>query len=131
MTKKTLYSKKDIARWIAILPVTALAIIFYAEVVNVWLYKVFLMYFDGEIDGHIFSYVNAFMFAIIISLLGYFISPQLRFKSTLITISSFAILFALFFINNIYAKEMINSFVIIYSLTSLLILLVIYRLEGK
>ena len=131
MTKKTFYSKKDIARWIAILPVTTLAIIFYAEVVDVWLYKVFLMYFNGESYGYLFSNFNAFMFALIISLGGYFMSPKFKFKSTLITISIFSLFFAFFIINNPYVRDRINSFPTIYLITSLLSLYIIYKKAGN
>ena len=131
MTKAYKITKPDMARWIAIFPVIILAIIFYSKLVDVWLYKVFLMYFDGENDGFLFSYFNACMFALIISLGGYFMSPKFKFKSTLITISTFLVFFAFFLINNPYVRDRFNSFMIIYCAISLLSLFLIYKKVGN
>jgi hypothetical protein len=131
MAKANKITKHDMARWLAIFPATVLAIIFYALVVDEWLYKIFLMYFDGENDGHLFSNFNAFMFALIISLGGYFMSPRFKFKSTLLTISTFSIFFAFFLINNPYVRERVSSLIIIYLITAILCLYIIYKKEGK
>ena len=131
MAKANKITKHDMARWLAIFPATVLAIIFYALVVDEWLYQIFLMYFDGENDGHLFSNFNAFMFALIISLGGYFMSPRFKFKSTLLTISTFSIFFAFFLINNPYVRERVSSLIIIYLITAILCLYIIHKKEGK
>ena len=131
MAKANKIIKLDVARWLAILPATVLAIIFYALVVDIWLYKIFLMYFDGESDGHLFSKFNAFIFALIISLGGYLMSPRFKFKSTLLTISTFSIFFAFFLINNPYVRDRAGSLVIIYLITAILCLYIIHKKEGK
>lgn len=131
MAKANKITKHDVARWLAIFPATVLAIILYALLADVWLYKIFLMYFDGKNDGHLFSNFNAFMFALIISLGGYFISPKFKFKSTLLTISSFSIFFTFFIINNPYVRERVGSFLTIYLITSLLSLYIIYKEAGS
>ena len=130
MAKANKITKHDMARWLAIFPATVLAIIFYALVVDEWLYKIFLMYFDGENDGHLFSNFNAFMFALIISLGGYFMSPRFKFKSTLLTISTFSIFFAFLLINNPYVRERVSSLIIIYLITAILCLYIIHKKEG-
>lgn len=131
MAKANKITKFDVARWLAIFPVTVLAIILYALVADVWLYKIFLMYFDGKNDGHLFSNFNAFIFALIISLGGYFMSPRFKFKSTLLTISTFSIFFAFFLINNPYVSHRAGSLVIIYLITSFLSLYIIYKEAGS
>lgn len=131
MAKANKIIKLDVARWLAILPATVLAIIFYALVVDVWLYKIFLMYFDGESDGHLFSNFNAFMFALIISLGGYLVSPRFKFKSTLLTTSTFTIFFAFFLINNPYVRDRVSPLIVIYLITAILCLYIIRKKEGK
>lgn len=131
MAKANKITKLDVARWLAIFPAIVLAIFLYALLADVWLYKIFLMYFDGKNDGYLFSNFNAFMFALIISLGGYFISPQFKFKSTLLTITSFSIFLAIFIINNPYVRERVGSFLTIYLITSLLSLYIIYKEAGS
>lgn len=127
MAKKAYNSKTDIARWIAVLPLTALAIIFYIEIIDIWLYRFFLIYFDGKTNSLIFNYINVFIFAVIVILGGYLLSPKLKFKSTLLTVLSFAVFFVFFLINNSYVNDMLYPFMIIFSITSLLGLYIISR----
>ncbi len=84
MTKKIPISKLDIARWIAAIPVTLIAILLYVKIILDTLYTFLPLAFNIRVQNLILSVFNAILIPIIITACAYWISPKNKFKSTLV-----------------------------------------------
>lgn len=130
MPKKIQITKIDIARWVAVLPVTIIALLIYGEFSS-WLNKVYLMNFHGDGDSFFTVYIDCVAIPSIILGCSYFISPKFKFKSALVLISFFALTTVYALLTNEYLKHQFNPFIAIYFVTASLGLYVIYLLENK
>ena len=131
MTKKIPINKLDIARWIAAIPVTVIAILLYAKIILDPLYRFLPLAFNIRLQNLIFSVFNAILIPIIITVCAYWISPKNKFKSTLVIVLIFISLHALRYLDSTYGRENFISFMPLYALSYLLSLFIVYKLENQ
>lgn len=131
MAKKIKITKFDIARWILILPLTILAILLYIKIILDSLYKFLPLFFDTKVTHFILNVCNAFFIPAIITACAYWISPKMKFKSTLVFIIIFICLHGLRYVDSSYGRENFISFMPLYVLSYLICLFVAYRIERK
>jgi hypothetical protein len=131
MTKKIPISKLDIARWIATIPVTVIAILLYVKIILDPLYTFLPLAFNIRVQNLILSVFNAILIPIIITACAYWISPKNKFKSTLVFVLIFISLHALRYLDSTYGRENFISFMPLYVLSYLLSLFIVYKLENK
>jgi hypothetical protein len=131
MTKKIPINKLDIARWIAAIPVTVIAILLYAKIILDPLYRFLPLAFNIRLQNLILSVFNAILIPIIITACAYWISPRNKFKSTLVIVLIFISLHALRYVDSTYGRENFISFMPLYVLSYLLSLFIVYKLENK
>ena len=131
MTKKIPISKLDIARWIAAIPVTVIAIFLYVKIILDTLYTFLPLAFNIRVQNLILSVFNAILIPIIITACAYWISPKNKFKSTFVIVLIFICLHAWRYLDSTYGRENFISFMPLYALSYLLSLYVVYKLENK
>jgi hypothetical protein len=129
MVKKIEITKFDIARWIAVLPVTFLGITLFSNLFIGMLYQVLPKVTNVDTADNILGSLNAFLLPLIIISCGYWISPKYKFKSTLILALSFITIQSLNLMYNEYARS--NPFIPVFALSYLLGLFVVYRFGKK
>ncbi len=130
MAKKIQFTKLDIARWFAVLPVTIIALLIYGEFSS-WLNKVYLVNFHGDGDSFFTVYIDCIAIPSIVLGCSYFISPRFKFKTTLVLISFFALTTTYALLTNDYLKHQFNPFILLYFVTASLGLYSIYQIENK
>ena len=75
-------TKLDIARWVAVLPISVIALLVYGEFSSL-MTKAYLTNFHGNGDSSFTLYIDCIAMPAIMLLCGYFISPRYKFKSSL------------------------------------------------
>jgi hypothetical protein len=131
MPKQNQITKLDIARWIAIFPLTIIAILAYIKIIIDSLYRFLPLFFDIEVTNFILNVFNALLIPIIITASAYWVSPKFKFKSTFVIVIIFICLHGLRYVDSTYGRENFISFMPLYALSYLLSLFVAYRLERK
>jgi len=123
-------TKLDIARWVAVLPISVIALLIYGEFSSL-MNKAYLTYLHGNGDSSFTLYIDCIAMPAIMLLCGYFISPRYKFKSSL-ALTAFYILITIYeLLTNEYVLHASNPFLIAYLATASLGLLCIYKLEGS
>lgn len=121
-------NKLDIARWVAVLPISVIALLIYGEFSSL-MSKAYLTRLHGNGDSSFTLYIDCIAMPAIILLCGYFISPRYKFKSTL-ALTAFYILTTVYeLFTNEYVLHTSNPFLIVYLATVSLGLYGIYKLE--
>lgn len=87
--KSNQVNKLDIARWIAVLPVTLVALSIYTTVMLNFIYKLLNLLTDEERVAQIIGLSDGIILPAIIISCGYYISPKFKFRSTLILVLFF------------------------------------------
>ena len=126
---KNKLTKLDIARWVAVLPVTIILLLVYGEFSS-WLNKIYLMNFHVKYPFFTI-YIDCIAMPSIVIACGYFISPKFKFRSTLILVTFFVLTVIYSLLTNEYLKYESNPFILLYLLTASLGLYGIYQLENK
>jgi hypothetical protein len=130
MPRKIKITKLDIARWVAVLPISVIALLIHGEFSSL-MSKTYLTYLHGTGDSSFTLYIDCIAIPAIILLCGYFISPRYKFKSTL-ALAAFYVLTTVYeLLTNDYVLRASNPFLIVYLATMLLGLYGIYKLESK
>ncbi len=76
MAKKIPINKLDIARWIAVFPLTVIAILLYIKIILDPLYRLLPLVFDIKVTNFILNIFNALLIPITITACVYWISPK-------------------------------------------------------
>ena len=126
---KNKLTKLDIARWVAVLPVTIILLLVYGEFSS-WLNKIYLMNFHVKYPFFTI-YIDCIVMPLIVIACGYFISPKFKFRSTLILVTFFVLTVIYSLLTNEYLKYESNPFILLYLITASLGLYGIYQLENK
>ena len=130
MVKRKKITKAQILRWIAILPVSVIALMLFDNF-SVWLNKFYLLNLHGNPDSTFLTYINCFVIPSIIMISGYLISPKYKFNSTFI-LSLFYILITIYALaTETYLQRGLSPFIIIFMGTYVAGLYLLYKLEGK
>ncbi len=129
MAKNNQINKLDIARWIAVLPLTIIAIFTFSNVFTGFLYKILPRFFNEEIVSNIAGISNAIGLPFLIIICGYWISPKFKLKSTTILVFLFLLLQVWHLFNSEYARS--NPFIPLFALSYLFGLFIIYKLGEK
>jgi hypothetical protein len=123
-------TKLDIARWVAVLPISVIALLIYGEFSSL-MSQAYLTHLHGNGDSSFTLYIDCISMPAIILLCGYFISPRYKFKSTL-ALTAFYVLTTVYeLLTNEYVLHASNPFLIAYLATVSLGLYGIYKLEGS
>ena len=123
-------SKIDIVRWIAVLPISIIALTLF-DYFSGWLNKFYLADLHGNPDSTFLTYINCFAVPAIILISGYMVSPKHKFNSTLI-LSLFYIVITIYtLVSETYLHRGLSSFIIIFMSTYLAGLYLIYKLDNK
>ena len=128
MPRKIKITKLDIARWVAVLPISVIALLIYGEFSSL-MSKTYLTYLHGSGGSSFTLYIDCIAIPAIILLCGYFVSPRYKFKSTL-ALAAFYILTTVYeLLTNEYVLHASNPFLFTYLVTASLGLYGIYKLE--
>ena len=130
MAKKIPINKLDIARWIALLPISVIALLAYGEISS-WINKTYLIYLHGDGDSYFTSYIDCISIPALVLFCGYFISPKFKFTSTLILTLFYISTSAFALLTNPYMNSRLNPFIFVYLIVFGLGLYIIYRLQNK
>lgn len=127
---KSKITKQEIIRWIAVLPISVIALLIYGEISS-WINKAYLVNFHGSGDSYFTSYIDCIFIPALVLFCGYFISPRLKFISALI-LSLFYVLTSTYaLLTNEYVSNRFNPFIFVYLIVFCLGLYIIYRIENK
>ena len=128
---KTKYklTKIDIARWVAVLPVTIILLLVYGEFSS-WLNKIYLMNFHVKYPFFTI-YIDCIAIPLIVIACGYFITPKFKFRSTLILVTFFVLTVIYSLLTNEYLKHESNPFILLYLVIASMGLYGIYQIENK
>lgn len=129
MAKKNQITKLDIIRWIAILPLTILAIIVFTNVFTNSLYIMLPRLFSEETVSNIIGIFDAISLPLLITACGYYISPKFKFKSTLFLILAFLLLQAWNLLYTEYARS--NPFIPFFVMSYLCGIFLVYKFGKK
>ena len=129
MAKNNQINKLDIARWIAVFPVTIIAIFTFSSIFMGFLYKILPKFFNEEIVSNIAGITSAIGLPFLIIACGYWISPRFKFRSTTILVFLFLLLQAWHLFDSEYARS--NPFNLLFAVSYLLGLFIIYKLGRK
>ena len=129
MRNQYLNTKLDIARWIAIIPVTiALTGIYYA-VIEKGIHTLSIPLIQTDLGRLIFSVKDAFILPVIFVASAYLISPKLKFKSTVISTIVYVLPLVLYiYLTNDYPRPP-TTYLWVLLMNYLIGLFVIYRLD--
>ena len=126
---KNKLTKIDIARWVAVLPVTIILLLVYGEFSS-WLNKIYLMNF--HVNYPFFTiYIDCIAIPLIVIACGYFITPKFKFRSTLILVTFFVLITIYSLLTNEYLKHESNPFILLYLVIASMGLYGIYQIENK
>ena len=122
--KKQFY-KKDIFRWISLLPLTILAIFLFQTL----LLDPFYFFLSKHLNENAVAYISGHLSAIFLPLLvivcGYYISPKFKFRSTVILVLFFLIIQTINILFNEYIRN--NPAIPIFALSYLVGLYALYK----
>lgn len=124
-------NKLDIARWIAVLPITVIALILFATIFIEIFYKALNTFLNKDTVAHIVGYINAFSLPAIITACTYWVSPKFKFKSTLLFANIFIVFQVWYYFNNEYIRHGVNPYVTFYAMSYLTSFYVVYKLDNK
>ena len=129
MTNKTQNTKLDIARWIAIIPLTFAVAGLYYSVIDKWTHELFIPFIQNDFGRLIFSIKDAFVLPVIFIATAYLIAPKFKFKSTLISTMVYVMPLVLYiYFRNDYPRPP-TSYLAALVLNYLIGLFVVYRLD--
>jgi hypothetical protein len=128
--KKLKISKLDVARWVAIIPLTIIFLFLYTSSFIDLLYWSLNKFFNEEIVAHLVGFINAITLPIIIVFCGYWVSPKYKFQSTLVLVLCFVILQLFQIVYRIQNHWSLNPFISLSLVSYLFSLYVIYKLEN-
>jgi hypothetical protein len=128
--KKQHFTKLDIARWTAVLPLTIILLLLYTSSFIDLLYWSLDKFFNEEVVANMVGLANAIILPIIIAACGYWISPKFKFQSTLILILCFVTLQLFHIIDRINNHWSLNPYISLSALSYLLSLYIVYRIEN-
>lgn len=127
--------KKDILRWILLLPFTFFLIVFCASFI-VGLEDFFLRFYNQNTVNQITSYCIMTAVPLIICLCGHFIAPKFKFISSLVMMFITVIPFIESFIMDNRIRNVSNlsqikyiNFINPYTITVIILLFIVYKLE--
>jgi len=124
-------NKIDIARWIAVLPTTVIALTLFAAFFIELFYKALNTILNEDAVANIVGYINAFSLPAIIVACAYWVSPKFKFKSCLILAFIFIALQTWHYIDNEYVRHGINPYVAFYIASYFISLYVAHKLDKK
>ena len=129
MRNQYLYTKFDIARWIAIIPVTIAVTGIYYAVIDEWLRNELLPLIANDFFRLIFSIKDAFVLPVIFIAPPYLISPKVKFKSTVISTIIYVLPLVFYiYLTNDYPRPP-TTYLWLLLMNYLIGLFVIYRLD--
>ena len=131
MAKKTQITKLDIARWIAILPATVIALTLFAAFFIELFYKALNTVLNEDAVANIVGYINAISLPAIIVACAYLISPKLKFKSCLILAIIFIALQTWHYIDSEYVRHGVDPYIPFYGMSYFVSLYIAFRLDKK
>ena len=124
-------NKLEIVRWIAVLPITVIALTLFAAFFIELFYKAFNAFFNEDAVGHIVGYINALSLPAIIVACAFFVSPKFKFKSSLILAIVFIALQIWHYIDSAYVRHGIDPYIPIYAISYFISLYIVYKLDIK
>ena len=124
-------NKIDIARWIAVLPTTVIALTIFAALFIELFYKAFNTFLNEDTVGHIVGCINGFSLPAIIVACAFFVSPKFKFKSSLILVIVFIALQIWHYIDSAYVRHGIDPYIPIYAISYFISLYMAYKLDMK
>lgn len=127
--------KKDIFRWVILLPITFILIVACAVLI-VSLENLFLSFYNQNTTTQITDYLIMTSIPLIVCLCGYFIAPKFKFISSLVMmfitlipfIESFIMENRIRNISNLSQIKYIN-FINPHTITVIILLFIVYKLE--
>jgi hypothetical protein len=131
MARKTQITKLDIARWIAVLPITIIALSLFTAFFADLFYKALNTVLDQDTVANIVGYINAFSLPAIIVVCAYKVSPRFKFKSCLILAIFFIALQIWHYFDSEYVRHGIDSYIAFYVLSYFISLYIAYKLDEK
>ncbi len=131
MVKKTQTTKLDIARWIAVLPITVIALTLFATFFIELLYKSLIPFLSEDAVANIIGYINALSLPAIIVSCGYWIAPKLKFKSCLILAIIFIALQTWHYFDSEYVRHGVDPYIAFYAISYFISLYFAYKLGNK
>lgn len=123
--------KLDIARWIAVLPITVIALTLFASIFVGLFYKVLNTFLDEDNAAQIVGFINAFSLPAIIVICTYWVSPKFKFKSCLVLAVFFIGLQAWHYIDSEYVRHGIAPYISFYAASYFINLYIAYKLDNK
>ncbi len=129
-TKKTQITKIDIFKWIAVIPITILAIIFFERGFIDSFFSLFHSV-DEESLSRIVGITNGLLLPALIVTCGFVVSPKFKFKSSLILAIFFIGLQTFHYFDSEYVREGAKPFIPFFALSYLLSLYFAYKLDKK
>lgn len=132
---KSIYQKKDILRWVILLPLTFILIVACALLI-VSLEDFFLSFYSQNTATQITSYLIMISIPLIVCLCGYFIAPRFKFISALLMMLLTLIPFIESFIMDNRIRNLPNlseikyiNFINPHTITIIVLLFIVYKLE--
>ena len=127
---KSKNTKLDIARWVAVLPISVIALLIYGEISS-WINKAYLVNFRGNVDSYFTSYIDSIVIPAFVLFCGYFISPKFKFNSSLILALFYVLISAYALLTNPYMNSRLNPSIFIYLVVFSSGLYIVHRLENR
>jgi uncharacterized membrane protein AbrB (regulator of aidB expression) len=131
MAKKTQTTKLAIGRWIAVLPITVIALTLFTAFFSELFYKALNTVLDQDTVANIVGYINAFSLPAIIVACAYWVSPKLKFKSCLVLAVIFVALQIWHYFDSEYVRHGIDPYITFYALSYFISLYIAYKLDKK
>ena len=124
-------NKLEIARWIAILPITTISLTLFTSIFIGLFSKTLNTVLNEDTVANIIGYVNAITLPVIIVACAYWVSPKLKFKSCLILAVIFIAIQTWHYFGNEYIRHSIGQYIAFYALSYFITLYLAYTLDKK
>ena len=124
-------NKIDIARWIAVLPTTVIALTLFATFFIELFYKALNTVLNEDAVANIVGYINAISLPAIIVACAYLISPKFKFKSCVILAIIFIALQTWHYIDSEYVRHGVDPYIPFYGMSYLVSLYIAFKLDKK
>ena len=131
MAKKTQITKLDIVSWVAVLPVTIIALTLFAAFFIELFYKALNNVLNKDAVANIVGYINAISLPAIIVVCAYFISPKFKFKSCVILAIIFIALQTWHYIDSEYVRHGVDPYIPFYGMSYFVSLYIAFKLDKK
>ena len=131
MRKKIKLTKLNIARWIAVLPITVIALTLFATFFIELLYKSLIHFLSEDAVANIIGYINALSIPAIILSCGYLVSPKFKFKLCLILAIIFIALQTWHYFDSEYVRHGVDPYIPFYAISYFISLYFVYKLGNK